>query len=175
MKAVHYGLKNTDSHCVTESSASLYTGAESNLRDRGLGEVEKDSFITLLGKGGYSGLLPSKTMCPNQGGFDEGFYNNGSKMGSLTRLGGEQGLQSLNLISGGLLILMSFSGPFNLASDGFLAAPLLISYCLNLPFGTQGRSWRLESCLQEMGDKRASVTGSPTGPHSVSIGLIEIE
>ena len=63
-----------------------------------------------------------------------------------------------------LLILMSFSGPFHLASGGFLAAPPLISNCSNLPFGTQGRSWRLESCLQEMGDKKASMPGSPTGP-----------
>ena len=42
----------------------------------------------------------------------------------------------------GLLILMPVSCPFNLASSG-LAAPLLISNCLNLPFGTRGRSWRL--------------------------------
>ena len=49
-----------------QSSASLCTGAESNLGDIVLGEVEKDSFIALPGKGGHSGLLPSKTMCPNQ-------------------------------------------------------------------------------------------------------------
>ena len=30
----------------------LYTGAKSNLRDRVLGEVEKNRFITLPGKGG---------------------------------------------------------------------------------------------------------------------------
>ena len=30
---------------VTESSASLYTGAESNPGDRVLGEIEKDGFI----------------------------------------------------------------------------------------------------------------------------------
>ena len=41
-----------------ESSASLYTGAELNLRDRVLGEVEKDSFLTLPGKGGHNGLRP---------------------------------------------------------------------------------------------------------------------
>ena len=62
-----------------ESSASLYTGAKSNLGDRVLGEVEKDSFITLPGKGGYSGLLPRKSMCPNPGGFDEEFYDNSSQ------------------------------------------------------------------------------------------------
>ena len=65
----------------------------------------------------------------------------------------------------GLLILMSFSGPFNLASGRFLAASPLISNYLNLPFGTQGRSWRLESCLQEMGDqKEAPCPGAPQGP-----------
>ena len=107
------------------------------------------------GKGAHSGLWPRKTVCPNPRGFDEGFYNSGSKAGkSLTRSGCEQGLHFLNLISGGrLLILISFSGPFNLASGGFLAAPPLISNCLESPFGTQGRSWRLESCLQEMVDR----------------------
>ena len=48
-----------------ESSASLYTSAESNLGDRVLGAVEKDSFLTFPGKGGHGGLLPRKTMCLN--------------------------------------------------------------------------------------------------------------
>jgi len=39
-----------------ESSAYLYTGAKLNLRDRILGEVDKDSFIALAGKGGHSRL-----------------------------------------------------------------------------------------------------------------------
>ena len=52
------------------------------------------------------------------------------------------------------LILISFSGPFNLALGGFLAVPPLISNSWNPPFGIQGRSWRLESCLQETGDKK---------------------
>ena len=56
---------------VAESSASLYTGAKWNLRDRVLGEVEKNSFIALPDR--HSGLLPSKTMCPNLGVSDEGF------------------------------------------------------------------------------------------------------
>ena len=64
----------------------------------------------------------------------------------------------------GLLILRSFSGPFHLASSGFLAAPPWISSCCNLPFGTQGRSWR----LQETGDQKASVLGSPSGSSWVS-------
>ena len=37
-----------------ESSASLYTSGELNIRGRVLGEVEKDSFIILPGKGRYS-------------------------------------------------------------------------------------------------------------------------
>ena len=42
------------------SSASLYTGAESDLGDRVLGEEQKDSFIAFSGKGGHRGLMPSK-------------------------------------------------------------------------------------------------------------------
>ena len=58
----------------------------------------------------------------------KGFYCNGSQFGFLTRLGCEQGLHPLNLVSGGgLLILMSFSGSFNPASSDFLADPPLIS------------------------------------------------
>ena len=48
----------------------------------------------------------------------EGFYNSGSKVGSLTRLGCEQGLHSFHLVSG-----------------GSMAATLLISKGSNLPFG----------------------------------------
>ena len=36
----------------------LCTSAELNLRDRVLGEVEKNSFIALPGKGGQNGLMP---------------------------------------------------------------------------------------------------------------------
>ena len=60
----------------------------------------------------------------------------------------------------------------------FLAAPLsylhplssLISNCSSLPFGTQGRSWRLESIpyKQEMGDIKPSM---PRSPHSVLLGF----
>ena len=35
----------------------LHAGGESNLRDRVWGEVEKNSFISLPGKGGHSGLV----------------------------------------------------------------------------------------------------------------------
>ena len=43
-----------------ENSTSLYTNTKSNLRDTVSGEVEKNSFIALPGRGGCSGLLPSK-------------------------------------------------------------------------------------------------------------------
>ena len=61
----------------------LCTSAKSNLRDRVLGEAEKSSFIALPDKWGHSRLLPQKTVCPNPGGFDEEFYNNGSRAGLL--------------------------------------------------------------------------------------------
>ena len=55
----------------------------------------------------------------------------------------------------------------------FLAAPPLISSCWNPPFGTQGRSWRrLESCLQDTGERKTSTSGIPTGPCSVSISPV---
>ena len=47
-----------------ESSASLYTSTESSLRDRVIGEVKKDNFITLPGNGGHSGLMPSNPGVP---------------------------------------------------------------------------------------------------------------
>ena len=50
-----------------KNSAFLNTGAESNLRDRVLSEVEKDSFISLPGKGGHSELMPSKPYVPTRG------------------------------------------------------------------------------------------------------------
>ena len=49
------------------SSASLYTVAESNLGDRVLDEVEKDSFIAWSGRGGHSMLMTPRTKCPNLG------------------------------------------------------------------------------------------------------------
>ena len=96
----------------------LCTGAESNRGHRVLGEVEKNNFIALPGKGGHSGLVTLKTVCPNLGGFGEEFYSNGSRAGLLIRLGCVQGLHSFNLASGHLL--MSFSVSFNLASGGLL-------------------------------------------------------
>ena len=64
----------------------LYPGAESNLADRILGEVEKKSFIALPGKGGHSRLIPLKAVCPNLGGFGVEFYSNGSRARLLIRI-----------------------------------------------------------------------------------------
>ena len=67
-------------------------------------------------------------MCLNSREVEEAFYESGSKVGCLIRLECEQGLHSLNLTSGGgSPNLDEFSGPFNLASCGFVAAPPLIA------------------------------------------------
>ena len=64
----------------------LCTSAEMSLRDRVLGEVEKNSLIALPGKKGHRGLVPLKTVCSNPGGFGEEFYSNGSRVGLLIRI-----------------------------------------------------------------------------------------
>ena len=53
-------------------------------------------------------------------------------------------------------------------SGAFMAVLPLISNCLILLIGTQRRSWRLGSYLQVMGDKKASMPESATGPFSAS-------
>ena len=58
---------------------SLCPGTELNLGDGVLGEVEKNSFTALPDKEGHNRLLPSRTMCPNPGGFDEEFYSTSFK------------------------------------------------------------------------------------------------
>ena len=107
---------------VAESSASLYTGAKWNLRDRVLGEVEKNSFIALPDR--HSGPSALKNYGSQPGSIWWRFYNSGlnrhvQSMGSqshdwateLTRSVCDQGLHSLTLISGSWApILMSFSG-----------------------------------------------------------------
>jgi len=61
---------------------------------------------------------------------------------------------------------MSFSGPFNLASGGFLVAASLISNCLmELREGHGGWS----PTYREWGDKNTSMPRSPTGSSSVSL------
>ena len=44
---------------------------------------------------------------------------------------------------GGLLILMGFSGPLNLASDGFLVVPPFVSNCCPLELRESHGSWNL--------------------------------
>ena len=61
----------------------LCTNAEMSLKDRVLGEVEKNSFIALPGRKGHSSLVPLKTVCPNPGRFGEELYSNGSRVGLL--------------------------------------------------------------------------------------------
>ena len=53
-------------HYEAESSASLHTSTESNLRDRVLGEVVVFGCLTLPSKRGHCRLMPS-TMCPSLG------------------------------------------------------------------------------------------------------------
>ena len=66
-----YVFQNSSSDDFDASDAAnsvcLYTGAESNLRDRVLVEEEKESFIALPGKGRHNGLMPSKPCVPTLG------------------------------------------------------------------------------------------------------------
>ena len=51
---------------VMRGARLLCTSAGLNLGDRVWGEVEKNSFIALPGKGGHSKLMPTKPVCPTQ-------------------------------------------------------------------------------------------------------------
>lgn len=59
----------------------LCTGAGSNLRNRILGEIEKNSFTVLPGKQ----LPPPTTVYPNPGGLAEETYSNLSVVSLLMR------------------------------------------------------------------------------------------
>ena len=50
-----------------------------------MGEVEKQSFIALPGKGGHTGFVPSQVVYPSLGGVGEEFYSDGSRMELLIR------------------------------------------------------------------------------------------
>ena len=90
----------------------LHTGAKSNLRDRVLGEIEKNSFIALSGKEG-------RKLCVSiMEDLVRSCYSNDGRIGLLRRIKCVQGLNSFILISGDFL--KCFSGSFNLASDGLL-------------------------------------------------------
>ena len=51
-----------------------------------MGEVEKQSFIALPGKGGHTGFVPSQVVYPSLGGVGEEFYSDGSRVGLLIRI-----------------------------------------------------------------------------------------
>ena len=70
----------------------LCTGTKSNLRDRVLSEVEKNSLIQA--KRDTVGLCSQK-LCPHQGELGEEFYSSGSRMGLPVRVcAGPAGLRS---------------------------------------------------------------------------------
>ena len=99
--------------------------------------VERDRFIALPGNGCFAALKQSmlrcsQKWCPNRGGIGE-YLNQSSRVELLIRLRYVQGLHTFNLVSGGLLILMSISGSFNLASG--ISWLLLLCVCiLSLPW-----------------------------------------
>ena len=56
-------------HGGLEAKCGLFSPyTKLNLRDRVLGEVQKNSFIALSGKGGRRGLMPSKLCVPPRRG-----------------------------------------------------------------------------------------------------------
>ena len=61
---------------------------------------------------------------------------------------------------------------FDFFSLVFASPPFPISNCLNLSLGTQRRSWRLNEAYflrrRNRGHRKAFVSGSPTGPCSVT-------
>ena len=97
---------------VIKSSAPLHTSAR--FRDRALAEVEKDSFITLPGKGIHREILLRNPMCSSSGEFRAKFYGKGSRVDLLIRV-----CSGSRVV--GLLILMSFPSPFR----AFLVAHLV--------------------------------------------------
>ena len=78
-------IENRKNQGNDAENSALCTGARSNLGDRVLGEVEKNSFSALPSKGGHSWPMPSKLCVPTQGGFGEEFYSNGSRVRFLIR------------------------------------------------------------------------------------------
>ena len=132
----------------------LCTSAESNFRDRVLGEVEKNCFSALSGKVWHSSLLPWKTLCPNLRRCDEEFHNSNSRVRLLTRLGCLQGWCSFNMASSNLL--MSFSSSINhgllwyeecwhLPSVGFLVLWRSKDVVMCIPWG---KTWTLpQGCI----------------------------
>ena len=54
-----------------QKSQSLFTDAKWNPGDRVLGEVEKNSFIALPGRGGHGRLMLLNNYVAHLGGFEE--------------------------------------------------------------------------------------------------------
>ena len=76
-------------HCVLNlmsKTRPLCTSAKSNLTERGLEEVEKNSFTALAAKEGHRKLVPSKTVRPNAVGSGEEFHSNGLRTHLLLRI-----------------------------------------------------------------------------------------
>ena len=108
----------------------LHTGAKSNLRDRVLGEIEKNSFIALNLRDRVLGEIEKNSFIALSGkegrklcvsimeDLVRSCYSNDGRIGLLRRIKCVQGLHSFILISGDFL--KCFSGSFNLASDGLL-------------------------------------------------------
>ena len=70
----------------------------------------------------------------------------------------------------GLQILMSFSGPFNLASGGLLAGPpMMSSSSLEPTLWNSGKAMEAGVLPTRNGDRKAPAPGSPTEPCSVSL------
>ena len=139
-------------------------------------------------KGDTEGCCPGK-LCPNLWECGEEFYSNSSREGLLIRLGCVEGLHSFNLASDSLLILMnfqvplilpllilmSFSGFYNLVLGGFLTAsplslhplPSVISSCRNLPSWNSGKVMEAKRSLfpviRNGGPRKAFVPRRPIG------------
>ena len=79
------GDQNTEIPSDAESSA-LCTGAELHPGDSVWGEGKQNRCIVLTGRGGYSGLVPLHTDCPNAGEFGKELYSNGSRARLLIRI-----------------------------------------------------------------------------------------
>lgn len=76
------------------------------------------------------------------------------------------GIRVCRVSGGQLLILINFFGPFNLALDGFMAAPSLISHHSESALWNSGKVMEAGVCsLQEMGDmERLLCPRAPQSP-----------
>ena len=75
----------TCGHKAETLEAWLLCIAVNQISETVLGEVEKNSFTALSGRGGHSGFLSWKTVIPNLGELAEEFHNSTARVGLLTR------------------------------------------------------------------------------------------